>query len=138
MKITNVYLSGLGVFQPPVTDAGEAARRGHYDRASYLENRLTGAGVAGDVSPPEMAVHAARQALPRAAVDPAGIGLVLHASILLQGPEMWLPGLYVQREIVGTRSPRSRSGWAATACSAALEIAAGHLAGAAARARRCW
>lgn len=132
MKITNVHLSGLGVFQPPVTDAGQAARRGDYSPAAYLENRLTGACVAGDVSPPEMAVHAARQALTRAAADPTGIGLVLHASIHHQGPEMWLPGPYIQREIVGTSTPAFEVRLGCNGVFAALEIAAGHLAVAAA------
>src|ERR1017187_10144334 len=105
LKVTDVYLSGLGVFQPPTVDAGQAARRGGYDPGTYLENRLTGVCVAGDVSAPEMAVHAARQALSRAAADPARIGMVLHATVFFQGPEMWHSGGYIQKEIVGNAVP---------------------------------
>lgn len=132
LKVTNVYLSGLGVFQPPVTDAGQAARRGEYSPAAYLENRLTGACIAGDISPPEMAVRAARQALTRAALDPARIDLVLHATIFFQGPEMWLPGPYIQREVVGTSAPAFEIRLGCNGVFAALEIAAGHRAVAAA------
>lgn len=132
LKVTNVYVSGLGVFQPPVADAGQAARRGEYSPAAYLENRLTGACVAGDISPPEMAVRAARQALSRAAADPARIDLVLHASIFFQGPEMWLPGTYVQREIVGTSAPAFEIRLGCNGVFAALEIAAARMAATAA------
>ena len=105
MKVTDVYLSGLGVFQPPTVDAGQAARRGEYDPGAYLENRLTGVCVAGDISPPEMAVHAARQALSRAGADPARIGMVMHATTFIQGPEGWHSPSYIQKEIVANASP---------------------------------
>ena len=133
MKVTNVYLSGLGVLQPPVADAGHAARRGEYSPAAYLENRLTGACIAGDISPPEMAVRAARQALSRAAADPARIGMVLHATIRDQGPEGWLPATYIQREIAGTPAPAFEIRLGCNGVFAAMEVAAGHLAAAADR-----
>jgi 3-oxoacyl-[acyl-carrier-protein] synthase III len=130
LKVTNVYLSGLGVFQPPVADAGQAARRGEYSPAAYLENRLTGACIAGDISPPEMAVRAARQALSRAAADPARLDMVLHATAFLQGPEMWLPGPYIQREIVGTSAPAFEIRLGCNGVFAGLELAAGRMAAA--------
>ena len=128
MEVGDVFFTGLGVYQPRSVNAGEAARRGDYDRASYLENRLTGVCVAGDVSPPEMAVHAARQALARAGADPADIGLLLHASVFLQGPEMWLPAYYVQREVVGSAVPAMELRLGCNGLFAALELAAPRLA----------
>lgn len=124
MKVTDVYFSGLGVFQPPTVDAGQAARRGEYDPASYLENRLTGVCVAGDISPPDMAVHAARQALSRAAADPARIGMVLHATVFVQGPEMWHSPAYIQKEIVGNTVPAFEIGLGCNGVFAGLELAA--------------
>lgn len=124
MKITDVYLSGLGVFQPPTVDAGQAARRGEYDAGAYLENRLTGVCVAGDISPPEMAVHAARQALSRAAADPARIGMVLHATAFLQGPVGWHSPAYIQKEIVGNASPAFEIRLSCNGVFAGLEFAA--------------
>jgi 3-oxoacyl-[acyl-carrier-protein] synthase-3 len=105
LEVADVYLSGLGVFQPPTVDAGQAARRGEYDAGAYLENRFTGLCVAGDISAPEMAVHAARQAISRAAADPARIGMVLHATVFLQGPEGWHSPAYIQKEVAGNTSP---------------------------------
>ncbi len=128
MKVTDVYLSGLGVFQPPTVDAGQAARRGEYDPATYLENRITGLCVAEDVSPVEMAVHAARHALSRAEADPADIGMVLHASVFFQGPEMWHPPAYVQKEIVGNDVPAFEVRLGCNGIFAGLELAAPRMA----------
>jgi 3-oxoacyl-[acyl-carrier-protein] synthase-3 len=124
LKVSDVYLSGLGVFQPPAVDAGQAARRGEYDPGAYLDNRYTGVCVAGDVSPPEMAVHAARQALSRAAADPARIGLVLHATVFFQGPVMWHSPAYIQKEITGNAVPAFEIGLGCNGVFAGLELAA--------------
>jgi 3-oxoacyl-[acyl-carrier-protein] synthase III len=127
LKVTDVYLSGLGVFQPPTVDAGQAARRGEYDPATYLENRFTAVCVAGDISPPEMAVHAARQALSRAAADPARIGMVLHATFFSQGPEGWHSPAYVQKEIAGNGAPAFEIRMGCAGVFAGLELAAPRL-----------
>jgi 3-oxoacyl-[acyl-carrier-protein] synthase-3 len=123
LKVTDVYLSGLGVFQPPAVDAGQAARRGEYDPATYLENRFTAVCVAGDISPPEMAVHAARQALRRAQADPGRIGMVLHAAFFSQGPEGWHSPAYIQKEIVGNTAPAFEIRMGCAGLFAGLELA---------------
>jgi 3-oxoacyl-[acyl-carrier-protein] synthase III len=124
LKVAGVYLSGLGVFQPPAVDAGQAARRGEYDPATYLENRFTAVCVAGDISPPEMAVHAARQALARAAADPARVGMVLHATTFSQGPEGWHSPAYIQKEIAGNAAPAFEIRLGCAGLFAGLELAA--------------
>ena len=128
MKVADVYLSGLGVFQPPTIDAGQAARRGDYDPATYLENRITGLCVAEDVSPVEMAVHAARDALTRAGADPADIGMLLHATVFFQGPEMWHSPSYIQKEIVGNGVPSFEIRLGCNGVFAGLELAAPRMA----------
>lgn len=127
LKVTDIYLSGLGVFQPPAVDAGQAARRGEYDPAMYLENRFTGACIAGDISPPEMAVQAARQAISRAAADPALISMVMHAVIHTQGPEGWLAPAYIQREILGNAVPAFEIRLGCNGLFAGLELAAARM-----------
>lgn len=129
MKVTDVYLSGLGVFQPSTVDAGQAARRGEYDPSTYLENRLTGLCIAGPVSPPEMAVQAARQAVSRATADPTQIGMLLHATIFFQGPEGWHSPAYINKEIVGTAAPAFEIGMGCNGVFAGLELAASRMAG---------
>ncbi|HEU5354416.1 MAG TPA: ketoacyl-ACP synthase III family protein [Actinocrinis sp.] len=128
MKVSDVFLTGLGVFQPPTVDAGQAARRGEYDAANYLENRLTGVCIAGDISPPEMAVHAARQAISRADADPARIGLLMHATVYWQGPEMWHSPSYIQKQIIGNSVPGFEIRLGCNGVFAALELAAARMA----------
>jgi 3-oxoacyl-[acyl-carrier-protein] synthase-3 len=128
LKVSDVFLSGLGVFQPATVDAGQAARRGEYDPGTYLENRYTGTCVAGDISPPEMAVQAARQALARAAADPARIGALLHATIFFQGPEMWHAPAFVQKEIVANAVPAFEVRLGCNGMFAGMELAAARMA----------
>jgi 3-oxoacyl-[acyl-carrier-protein] synthase III len=124
VKVAEAYLSGLGIFQPAAVDAGQAARRGEYEPGSFLDNRFTGLCIAGDISAPEMAVRAARQALARADADPAQIGMVLHATVFSQGPQMWHSPAYIQREITGSAAPAFEIGLGCNGLFAALEFAA--------------
>jgi 3-oxoacyl-[acyl-carrier-protein] synthase-3 len=127
LKVADVYLSGLGIFQPSAVDAGQAARRGEYEPGSFLDNRFTGLCIAGDMSAPEMAVRAARQALSRAAADPAQIGLVLHATVFAQGPEMWHSPAYIQKEITGSAIPAFEIRLGCNGLFAGLEFAAARM-----------
>jgi 3-oxoacyl-[acyl-carrier-protein] synthase-3 len=127
MKLTNVYLSGLGVYQPPTVDAREASRRGEYHPGFYQENRMTGLCVAGDVAPVEMAVHAGRQALSRAGDDPGRIGLLLHTAMHFQGPEGWNAAAYIEKNIVGGTVPAFEIRVGCGGLFAALELAAPRL-----------
>jgi 3-oxoacyl-[acyl-carrier-protein] synthase III len=75
-----------------------------------------------------MAVHAARQALSRAAADPARIGMVLHATVFYQGPEMWHSPAYIQKQIVGNAVPAFEIGLGCNGVFAGLELAAARMA----------
>ncbi|MGA8117791.1 MAG: ketoacyl-ACP synthase III family protein [Actinocatenispora sp.] len=105
MRVGDVYFTGLGVMQPKRVSAREAVAKGWYDETAYKENGLTAVCVAGEISPPEMAVIAARHAFARSGEDPKDVGALFHSSAFLQGPEMWLPGYYIQRELIGGRVP---------------------------------
>ncbi|GAA2622573.1 MULTISPECIES: ketoacyl-ACP synthase III family protein [Streptomyces] len=93
MRIDDVYIGGIGAFLPPFAErpAGEGG--------SPLPDGLTGALVAGELPPPEMAVRAARQAFERAGADPSTLDLLFHVSVFHQGPDGWLPQSYIQREL---------------------------------------
>ncbi|HEY3872718.1 MAG TPA: ketoacyl-ACP synthase III family protein [Actinocrinis sp.] len=129
MKLTNVYLSGLGVYQPPTVDTREAARRGEYHPGFYQENKFTGLCVAGDVPPVEMAVQAGRQALSRAGDDPGRVGLLLHTAMHWQGPEGWNAAAYIQKNVVGGTIPAFEIRVGCGGLFAALELAAPRLDG---------
>ena len=123
MKVDNVYFTSLGVFQPESASAQDAVEQGLYDAEAFALNGLTGVCIAGEVSPPEMAVAAARHAYARSGDDVQRLGMLFHASVFLQGPEMWLPGYYIQRELVGSAVPAFEIRMGCNGVFAALELA---------------
>ena len=124
MKIDDVFLSGLGVMQPDTMSATDAVAQGLYDEATRIENGLTAVCIAGDMAPADMAVHAARHAYERSGDDPARLGMIFHASVYHQGPEMWLPAYYIQRELVSNAIPAFEIRMGCSGMVAALELAA--------------
>ncbi|MFD8484073.1 ketoacyl-ACP synthase III family protein [Kitasatospora sp. NPDC059673] len=122
MQVDSVFLKALGTclpdsVPPPVPDA-----------QSSEEGGLTGALVAGDVSPPELAVRAVRQAFARGGVDPADIAVLLHVSVFHQGPDGWLPPSYIARETLGTSVPGIEIRQGCNGMFNAVELALGQLA----------
>jgi 3-oxoacyl-[acyl-carrier-protein] synthase III len=124
MQIRDVFLTGLGVFQPESASAWDAVRRGVYDKAAFLENRISGVCVAGEIAPPDMAIRAARHAFARSGEEPGRVGLLVHASVFLQGLEIWLPACYIQREVIGGPIPAIEVRQGCNGMFAALELAA--------------
>ncbi|MGR3875592.1 ketoacyl-ACP synthase III family protein [Streptomyces graminifolii] len=127
MKPADMFLAGLGCWQPDAFPASEAVAAGLYDATVFAESGLRSVLVAGPESPPEMAVHAARTALGHSAGGVAAIGTVLHGSTFYQGPEMWSPTAFVMRElgIAGATGTEIRNG--CNSMLAGLELAAGLL-----------
>ncbi|GEK02375.1 ketoacyl-ACP synthase III family protein [Streptomyces sp. NPDC004009] len=127
MRVADLFIDGLGCYLPRPYPAERAVAEGRYAEEEWRAGGWTGAAVAGDVSPPEMAVEAARTALERSAHQAADIALVLHASLHEQGPELWTPHQYVLRHAVGTRVPAMEVRQGCNAALGALELAHGHL-----------
>lgn len=120
MQTSDIHLRSLGAYLPPFTPAPPGA-------PGEPDGGLTGALVAGDVPPPEMAVRAVRQAFERGAVDPSEIDILLHAAAFHQGPDGWLPPSYIQRETLGTSVPAIEIRQGCNGMFSALELAVGHL-----------
>lgn len=123
MKVDNVYFTSLGVLLPERASAEEAVKQGLYDAEAYAQNQLTAVCVAGDISAPEMAVLAGRHALERTGTDVSQVGMLFHAGVFLQGPEMWLPGYYILRELGGNAIPAFDIRMGCNSVFAALELA---------------
>ncbi|QKW21676.1 ketoacyl-ACP synthase III family protein [Kitasatospora sp. NA04385] len=121
MQVDSVFFRALGTHVP------ESVPPPAPDAQSSEEGGLTGALVAGDVAPPELAARAVRQAFARGAVDPADIGLLLHASVFHQGPDGWLPPSYIARETLGTDVPAIEVRQGCNGLFSALELAIGRL-----------
>ncbi|MFE9451335.1 ketoacyl-ACP synthase III family protein [Streptomyces sp. NPDC006739] len=127
MRVENLFIAGLGCYLPRPYPAERAVAEGHYDEEEWRGGGWTGAAVAGNVSPPEMAVDAARTALENSGHRAADIALVLHASLHEQGPELWTPHQYVLRHAVGTRVPAMEVRQGCNAALGAMELAHGYL-----------
>ncbi|WP_051799989.1 ketoacyl-ACP synthase III family protein [Catenuloplanes japonicus] len=127
MKTHGIRIAGLGVYLPPVFDAQRAVELGLYDQNEYEWYGWTSAAVAGDTPAPDMAVHAARQAMDRAGIDPADLALHLHASGHPQGPEGWSPQHYVLRHVTDRDIPSFGTFQACAGLIGSLELAASYL-----------
>lgn len=122
MQVDSVFIRALGAFLP------ESVPPPAPDEQSSEAGGLTGALVAGEVAPPELAVRAVRQAFERGGVDPAEISLLLHASVFHQGPDGWLPPAYIARETLGTAVPAIEIRQGCNGLFSGLELAVDHLA----------
>ncbi|MFJ8506685.1 ketoacyl-ACP synthase III family protein [Streptomyces avermitilis] len=127
MRVDNLHIAGLGCYLPRPYPAERAVAEGRYEEAERRNGGWTGAAVAGNISPPEMAVEAARTALERSGHPAADIALVLHASLHEQGPELWTPHQYVLRHALGTQVPAMEVRQGCNAALGAVELAHGYL-----------
>jgi len=122
VQVDSVFFRALGTWLP------ESVPPPALDEQSSEAGGLTGALVAGDVAPPELAVRAVRQAFARGGVDPDEISLLLHASVFHQGPDGWLPPSYIARETLGTPVPAIEIRQGCNGLFSGLELAVNHLA----------
>lgn len=89
MRTPGIYIGSMGGYLPDVVPTGND------DDVS-----ITGATVAGDMPPVEMAVRAVRLALARWTGTADLIKLLLYVDIYPSGPEGWSPVAYLQREVL--------------------------------------
>ncbi|WP_186093876.1 ketoacyl-ACP synthase III family protein [Burkholderia gladioli] len=128
MKLSSLHIRSLGSYLPPRVTVDTAAEQGWYDRRSLEADGWLSACVAGDRSPPEMAVAAARAAIERVGGDTSDIDIVLHASIYPQGPHGWFPHSYVEHHTVARGVPSLDLRQGCTAVFAAFELLDAYLA----------
>ncbi|HEY0448302.1 ketoacyl-ACP synthase III family protein [Actinophytocola sp.] len=102
MRVRDLYLSGIGVYLPEeIQSAGSAVAKGLLPANEVEARGVKGAMVAGEMSPPEMALSAARDALKNGGVSPDELAALLYTSVWHQGPEGWGPQYYLQHFLVG-------------------------------------
>jgi len=128
MRPADLFIAGLGTYLPEPASAHEAVERGEYDADEHQRSGWTGAADAGELSAPEMAVRAGREALARSGHDPADIDLVLHADSYHQGPDGWSPAHYVQHHTVGGDAPAIEIRQTCNGMLVGVELAACYLA----------
>jgi 3-oxoacyl-[acyl-carrier-protein] synthase-3/clorobiocin biosynthesis protein CloN2 len=101
MRTSGIYLAGIGVFRPKAHSVDAAVRQGLVSKHAADASGITGVAVAGDVSPAEMALIAARQALKSSGLGADDIGLLLYTGVWHQGPDGWGPQYHLQRQLLG-------------------------------------
>ncbi|WP_249124799.1 ketoacyl-ACP synthase III family protein [Saccharopolyspora erythraea] len=124
---TPLYISGLGSHLPDVMSAERAVELGLYDPEDYEWYGWTGATVAGDLSAPDMAVLAAREAIERSGRAPHDIDLHMHSGSWKQGPVGWSAHQYVLRNITDRDIPSYNVWQACNGTMSGMELAASYL-----------
>jgi len=101
MRTSGTYLAGIGAFRPKMESVGAAVRQGLVPKDAADASGITSVTVAGDVSPAEIALIAAQQALKSSGLSADDIGLLLYTGVWHQGPDGWGPQYYLQRHLLG-------------------------------------
>jgi 3-oxoacyl-[acyl-carrier-protein] synthase-3/clorobiocin biosynthesis protein CloN2 len=127
VRLTDIFLSGLGVFLPETVSIESAVEKGLYAVAEVKQHEWTGLAVAGDIPAPEMALRAARQAFDRCGLDPETTDLLLYTDCWHQGPDGWQPQFYLQHYLVGGDLVAVELRNGCNAVFSALELAASYL-----------
>lgn len=127
MRITDTYVTGLGVYLPERVTIEQAIEEGRYPAEQVATDGLVSAAVAGDVPAPEMALNAARDAVKRSGAQPEEMDLLLYANSWQQGPEGWLPCSYLQHHLTGGDVLALELRQGCNGMFAGFEVAAGYL-----------
>lgn len=127
MKTPEVYIDGLGTYLPESMDAREAVTAGLYDPEDYKWYGWTGAAVADGLPAPDMAVHAASEAMERSRHSPSELAIHFHTSFFDQGPEGWSSQHYILRHITDRDIPSFYVWQACNALVGSMELAASYL-----------
>ncbi|GAA4982839.1 ketoacyl-ACP synthase III family protein [Pseudonocardia tropica] len=128
MQWDDIYLAGLGVYLPEPVAAADAVARGEYDADEAEANGITSVLVEPELSAPEMAVAAGRDALTHSGVQVGDVRVVFHSSLWYQGVDMWPAASYVARYTVGDRVVAFDLQQQCNAAVGALDLAASRLA----------
>lgn len=127
MRVSDLFISGLGTYLPETVSVEQAVAQGLYPELEAELHELEGAAVAGDTPAPEMALYAAQHAFKRCGRRPTDLDLLLYVATWHQGPEGWLPHSYLQRHLTGGDLTASEIHLGCNGMFSALELAVGHL-----------
>ncbi|HTU73906.1 MAG TPA: ketoacyl-ACP synthase III family protein [Trebonia sp.] len=129
MKAHNVWLSGIGVYAPPAQVISQAETTSGPGGGAWhgQPDRVARVCVAGDMSAPDMALHAARRALASSAASPRDVALLIYADVWHQGPDGWAPHSYLQRLLHLDRCLAVEQRAGCTGGFSAIELAVGYL-----------
>ena len=129
MTPASLFIAGVSAYIPRLVPVADAVRKGWYAAERADSEGWLAAAVADTESAPDMAVHAGRCALARSGLQPADIGMLLHAEAYHAGPDFWYPHHYILRQTIARPVPAIGLRHSCPAMIQAMELAGSWLAG---------
>jgi 3-oxoacyl-[acyl-carrier-protein] synthase-3/clorobiocin biosynthesis protein CloN2 len=127
MRVTDVYIAGLGSYVPSEVPISQAVAEGRYPADEVEQFGLGGAVVAGEMPAPDMALIAGQEAFKRCGLNPRDTDLLLYPTTWFHGPDGWLPQTYLQRYLVGGDALAVEVRHGCAGFFSSLELAASYL-----------
>jgi 3-oxoacyl-[acyl-carrier-protein] synthase-3 len=100
VKVSDLYVAGIGTAETGRVDTAEAVRLGWWDAQERERSGLLSVTVAGTTPAPDLAVEAARLALAQSGHPPEAFAGVFHTNVHPQGPDGWSAQHYINRHTI--------------------------------------
>jgi len=102
MKVSDIYVAGIGTAKLKSFDTTEAVAQGWYDREEWERGGQQSITVAGSTPAPDLAIEAAGYAIEHSGHLPEEISALFHISVHPQGPHGWSAPHYISRHTLNT------------------------------------
>lgn len=127
MRLSNFFIESIGLYLPESYSTESAVVDGRLDADTREKTGWTGTAVAGDISAPDMAVIATKEALSRSRYRAEDLALILYGGTGIHGIPGWPAHHYVQREAIGGTAPAVGIEAGCNSTLLGLSLAAGYL-----------
>ncbi len=127
MRLSNFFIESIGLYLPESCSTESAVANGLLDADTHEKAGWTGTAVAGDISAPDMAVIATKEALSRSRYSGEDLALILYGGSGMQGIPGWPAHHYVQRRAIGGTAPAVGLEAGCNSTLFGLSLAAGYL-----------
>jgi 3-oxoacyl-[acyl-carrier-protein] synthase III len=102
MKVSDIYITGIGTAKLESFDTADAVAKGWYDAEDWERGEQVSITVAGTTPAPDLAIEAAGYALEHSGHTPAEISALFHTNVHPQGPNGWSARHYINRHTINT------------------------------------
>jgi clorobiocin biosynthesis protein CloN2 len=128
VKTQDSWLAGMGVYVPQVREISHTEAVSGYSNPGHgAADRGVRVSAAGDMSAPDMALHAARRSFASTSAGPGDVSLLAYTDVWHQGPDGWGPHSYLQRHLGLDHSLAVELRAGCTGVFSAVELAISHL-----------
>jgi 3-oxoacyl-[acyl-carrier-protein] synthase-3 len=127
VRLPNFFIESIGLYIPESYSTESAVADGSLDADTREKNGWTGTAVAGDISAPDMAVIATKEALSRSRYSGEDLALILYGGTGIQGIPGWPAHHYVQRRAIGGTAAAVGIDAACNSTLLGFSLAAGYL-----------